>query len=129
MNGGYWVKKLLRSHAGKAAIPIIILILVIAGVGAAIWGGGLFYTTEISRIQADPTGWEGKDVYIKGEVTGTIDFFGIHGFVVDDGTDEIYVDWDGVLPLVGDKVIVRGTVVKILSTAYIEATSVRNAWF
>ena len=123
------MKKLLRSRAGKAAIPIIILILVIAGVGAAIWGGGLFYTTEISRIQADPTGWEGKTVYVKGKVSGTIDFLGIHGFVLDDGTDSIYVDWDGVLPLVGDTVIVRGTVVKVLSVAYIEATSVRNAWF
>ena len=123
------MKKLLRSRAGKAAIPIIILILVIAGVDTAIWGGGLFYTTEISRIQADPTGWEGKTVYVKGKVSGTIDFLGIHGFVLDDGTDSIYVDWDGVLPLVGDTVIVRGTVVKVLSVAYIEATSVRNAWF
>jgi hypothetical protein len=123
------MKKMLRSRAGGSAIPIIILILVIAGVGAAIWGGGLFYTTEIARIQADPTGWDGRDVYIKGRVVGTIDFFGIHGFVVDDGTDDIYVDWDGVLPLEGDTVIVHGTVHKLFSVAYIEATSVRNAWF
>ena len=123
------MKKLLRSRAGKAAGPIIILILVIAAVGAAIWGGGIGYTTDISRIQADPTGWDGKSVYIKGRVTGTIDFFGLHGFVVDDGTDEIYVDWDGVLPLVGDTVIVHGTVHRVGTIAYIEATSVRNAWF
>lgn len=123
------MKKLLRSRAGASAIAIVILLLIIAGVGAAIWGGGLFYTTEIARIQADPTGWDGKSVYIKGKVAGTIDFFGFHGFVVDDGTDEIYVDWDGVLPLVGDTVIVHGTVHKLVTIAYIEATSVRNAWF
>jgi hypothetical protein len=123
------MKKLLRSREGKATVPIIILLLIIAGVGAAIWGGGLFYTTEISRIQADPTGWDGKDVYIKGEVTGTIDFLGIHGFVVNDGTDSIYVDWDDVLPLVGDTVIVHGTVHKLLNTAYLDGSSVRTAWF
>lgn len=123
------MKKLLRSREGKAAGPIIILILVIAAVGAAIWGGGILYTTDISRIQADPTGWDGKQVFIKGTVTGTIDFWGLHGFVVDDGTDEIYVDWDGVLPAVGDKVIVRGIAHKIFTVAYIEATVVRNAWF
>jgi hypothetical protein len=128
MNGGYWVK-LLRSRTGKAAVPIIILIIIIAGVGAVIWGGGLFYTTEISRIQADPTGWDGRTVYVKGKVTGTIDFFGFHGFGVDDGTAAIYVDWDGVLPLTGDTVIVHGTVHKVGTIAYIEATSVRNAWF
>jgi hypothetical protein len=128
MNGGYWVK-LLRSRTGKAAVPIIILIIVIAGVGAVIWGGGLFYTTEITRIQADPTGWDGRSVYVKGKVTGTIDFFGFHGFGVNDGTDTIYVDWAGVLPLVGDTVIVHGTVHKVGTIPYIEATSVRNAWF
>ena len=122
------MKKMLRSRAGASAISIIILILIIAGVGAAIWGGGLFYTTDISRIQADPTGWDGKTVYVKGKVITVVTFI-LHGFVVDDGTDEIYVDWDGVLPLVGDTVIVHGTVHKLVTIATIEATSVRNAWF
>ncbi|MHA2061991.1 MAG: hypothetical protein ACW963_06845 [Candidatus Sifarchaeia archaeon] len=122
------MKKLLRSREGKAVGPIIILILVIAAVGAAIYGGGLFYTTDISRIQADPAGWDGQEVYIKGEVTQVITFI-LHGFVVDDGTDSIYVDWADALPAVGDTVIVRGIARQIFTSAYIEGIQVRQAWF
>jgi hypothetical protein len=150
MSGGYWMKKLLRSNARNAVIPIIILILIIAGIGAAIWGGGIGYTTDISRIQADPVGWDGKQVYVKGTVTSlylrynssqvrvgssrNIYSFGFYGFVLDSGTNEIYVDCvycEGCifLPSLGDKVIASGTVHRVGSFAYIEATSVRNAWF
>jgi hypothetical protein len=122
------MKKLLRSREGKAAGPIIILILVIAAVAAAIYGGGLFYTTDISRLQADPAGWDGQEVYIKGEVTQVITFI-LHGFVVDDGTDSIYVDWPDALPSVGDTVIVRGIARQIFTSAYIEGIEVRQAWF
>jgi hypothetical protein len=122
------MKKLLRSREGKAVGPIIILILVIAAVGAAIYGGGLFYTTDISRLQADPAGWDGQEVYIKGEVTQVITFI-LHGFVVDDGTDSIYVDWADALPAVGDTVIVRGIARQIFTSAYIEGIQVRQAWF
>jgi len=118
------------ARAGKVSIaPIIVLIIIIAGVGAVIYGGGLFYTKKISQIKADPTGWEEETVYLKGTVTDTISIWGFHGFVLNDGTGEIYVDWSGVLPVIGSKVIVHGVVQTFWGAAYITALDVRTAWF
>jgi hypothetical protein len=122
------MRKFFKARTGRAAVAIVIVLILIIGIGAAIYGGGLFYTTDISRIQADPAGWDGQEVYIKGEVVQVITFI-LHGFVVDDGTDQIYVDWPDALPSVGDTVIVRGIARQLFTSAYIEGIEVRQAWF
>jgi hypothetical protein len=122
------MRKFVEARTGRAAVAIVVVLIIIIGIGAAIYGGGLFYTTDISRIQSDPAGWEGQEVYIKGEVTQVITFI-LHGFVVDDGTDQIYVDWADALPAVGDTVIVRGIARQLFTSAYIEGIEVRQAWF
>lgn len=111
-------------------LNIIIALVIIGGIaGAAIYGGGLLYTTKISEIKANPSAFSGKEIYIKGTVTERISIWGFQGFTVDDGTGEIYVDWSGSLPAIGDKVIVKGFVKTFFGSAYIQATEVRNAWF
>lgn len=71
-----------------------------------------FGFTEIGKIETDPTSFEGKEVKVRGEVTGTarIPFLDSRMYTVSDATGEILVFTSGELPRQGEKVAVAGKV-------------------
>lgn len=68
--------------------------------------------TEIGKIEANPTAFEGKEVKIRGEVTGTarIPFLDARMYTLSDGTGEIIVLALKDLPPRGEKVAIAGKV-------------------
>lgn len=68
--------------------------------------------TEIGKIEADPTAYEGKEVKVRGEVTGSarIPFLDARMYTLSDGTGEIIVLASEKLPPQGEKVAIAGKV-------------------
>lgn len=68
------------------------------------------FSTKIGDIQANPRKYEGKEVTVSGTVERTLNLLVFKAFVLSDGTGEIRVVTDRILPSKGQKVTVTGTV-------------------
>ncbi len=66
--------------------------------------------TKIKDIQADPRKYEGRRVTVSGTVVDTVNLLVYKAFVLDDGTGQIRVVTDRILPRKGQRTTVRGTV-------------------
>jgi len=71
--------------------------------------GGLF-PTKIGDIVRDPRKYEGKEVTVSGEVKEVLALVVFKSFVLKDDTGEITVITSRILPAVGQKLKVTGTV-------------------
>jgi hypothetical protein len=68
-------------------------------------------TVKISRINADPSRYQNRDVNVEGSVTNSAGALGFGGYQIDDGTGKIYVISTGSgVPSKGSRVKVNGTV-------------------
>lgn len=71
-----------------------------------------FGYTPVKDITSAPANFEGKEVKLKGKVTGItkLPMLDLKSYVLRDGTGEITVATQGELPAVNDAVGLRGTV-------------------
>jgi len=86
--------------------------LVIASVIAFLLTGacGNLFPTKIGDIVKDPRKYEGKEVTISGEVKEILALVVFKSFILKDDTGEITVITSRILPAVGQKLKVTGTV-------------------
>ncbi len=98
----------LKSGIQRAGLAILFASLVLSGCG------GLF-STPIGKILADPRAYAGKTVTVSGEVTQVFSLVFIKYFRLRDETGEIVVVTDRILPKVGTKIKVKGTVQEAFS--------------
>lgn len=73
---GAYPKSLAWLHAG------LVLVLLLAGCAG---------TTRIETLLDDPSGFDGEEVRVRGEVTGALGLAGMGGYRIDDGTGELTV--------------------------------------
>ena len=78
--------------------------------GALIAACSTLFATRIKDILSSPGTYEGKDVTIAGKVTASHNLVVVKYYEVDDGSGEIAVVTNNVLPKEGDKVRVIGRV-------------------
>jgi len=75
---------------------------------------GLFFqlgcATRIKRILKKPEQFNNKKVKIKGKVISALELEGFRAFTVKDHSGKIYVITESFLPVLGDKVKVKGKV-------------------
>ncbi len=83
------------------------LMLLLAGCDALPFG-----YTPVKDISATPANFEGKEVKLKGRVTGIVrlPMLDVKAYTLKDDTGEISVATMGTLPAVNDEVSLRGTV-------------------
>lgn len=67
-------------------------------------------TTPIQEIKAKPREYADKRVKVAGTVTETFSLLVLKGFVLNDGTGDIYVVTKKVMPAQGEQIAVKGTV-------------------
>lgn len=67
-------------------------------------------TTPIQEIKAKPREYADKRVKVAGTVTETFSLLVLKGFVLNDGTGDIYVVTKKAMPAEGEKITVKGTV-------------------
>jgi hypothetical protein len=85
----------------KTLLPLIMLaVLVLAGCGA----------TRISRINADPTRYQNKNVKVTGTVVNSFGVLGRGAYQIQDDTGRIYVISGTGVPSKGTRVTVEGRV-------------------
>lgn len=76
---------------------------------AALLLGLACFSTKISDILANPRNYEGKQVTVSGTVEGTLNLLVIKGFTLSDGTGELRVATERILPKRGERITVTGT--------------------
>lgn len=86
-------------------------ICILLSVSLLLWtcSEGLF-STPIGKIQAGPRDYDGKAVTVKGTVTDSANLLFMKYFVVKDGTGEIHVVTERIIPRKGEMVTVKGRV-------------------
>lgn len=67
-------------------------------------------TTPIQEIKAKPREYADKRVKVAGTVTESFSLLVLKGFVLNDGTGDIYVVTKKAMPAAGEKITVKGTV-------------------
>jgi len=75
---------------------------------------GLF-STPIGKIQDGPRDFDGKAVTVKGTVTDSANLLFMKYFVLKDGTGEIHVITERIIPRKGETVTVKGKVQEAFS--------------
>ena len=84
-------------------IAVVVMVIVLATCQ-------MLFSTKIRAIKESPGAFEGKEVAIAGQVTGTWNLLFVKYYKVRDDTDEIAVITEAALPREGDHVRVKGTV-------------------
>ncbi len=89
----------------RSLLPLV-LIVALAGCGMTSIGAD-----RIGKLLEDPAAYDGRTVKIAGEVTDVVKlpFVDTRLYTLRDETGDLLVVTYGVLPRVGEKVVVRGT--------------------
>ena len=69
-----------------------------------------FGFTPIREITTTPGQFEGKEVKLKGQASGTLKFLGLKAYTLRDETGEIAIVTPGDLPAENSQVVIRGVV-------------------
>ncbi len=94
----------------KRGIVVLVIILILIGIGAWYYLSRV-HVSEIESILSNPKAYEGKVVFIEGEVTDRTSFFGaIKFYKVRDKTGEIIVVTRKTLPELKSTIRVKGKI-------------------
>lgn len=100
----------------KKILFLALILLLLAGCSASV---------SVKDINTNPEKYMGKKVSVTGEVIAPLQLGQMSGFTLKDDESSIIVSSD-MVPKAGNKVTVKGTVVKgLFSTHYIFADTVR----
>jgi len=102
-------------HLRKGEESMLRIVIAVA-LSLAVIGGIVWYYhahiqhTSISEIMENPRAYDGKVLTIEGKVIDRMSLFGIKYFTLQDETGKIKVVTKRVLPSVGSRIRVRGSV-------------------